>query len=62
MPYLGLVEDRAMMVAPFVSYAIGIALALAGRERSALVALVVALILTAAMFFLHATDSLPISL
>jgi hypothetical protein len=51
-----------MMAAPFVAFAVSIGLALSGRERSARVALVVALILTAAMFFLHATDSLPISL
>jgi hypothetical protein len=51
-----------MMAAPFVAFAVSIGLALTGRQRSSLVALAIALIMSAAMFFLHATDSLPISL
>lgn len=51
-----------MMAAPFVAFAVSIGLALTGRQRSSLAALVTALALSVAMFLLHATDSLPISL
>jgi hypothetical protein len=51
-----------MMAAPFVAFAVSIGLALSGRERSSRVALLAAITLSVAMFFLHATDSLPISL
>jgi hypothetical protein len=51
-----------MMAAPFVAFAVSIGLALTGRQRSSLFALLAALTLSVAMFLLHATDSLPISL
>jgi hypothetical protein len=51
-----------MMAAPFVAFAVSLGLALSGRERSPLISLVVALLMSAGMFLLHATDSLSISL
>lgn len=51
-----------MMAAPFIAFAASMCLALSGRERSSLWALVAALALSAAMFLRHATDVLPISL
>ena len=50
-----------MMAAPFVAFAASICLALRAPSAS-LVTLVAALTLSAAMFLLHATDALPISL
>ena len=51
-----------MMAAPFATFAVGLALALAGKRAAACTALMVALALSIAMFFMHATDKLPISL
>jgi hypothetical protein len=51
-----------MMAAPFATFAIGLALALAGKRGAAYTALLVALALSIVMFFMHATDMLPISL
>jgi hypothetical protein len=51
-----------MMAAPFVAFAASLGFALAGRSRWALAALLAALALSVAMFLLHATDALPISL
>lgn len=51
-----------MMAAPFMTFALGLALALAGKRGAACTVLVVALALSLGMFLLHATDSLPISL
>ena len=53
---------EAVVVVPFAAFTVSIALALAGHPRSAVGMVVVALGLSAAMFALHATDSLPISL
>jgi hypothetical protein len=51
-----------MMAAPFVAFVVSMGLAVRGRERAALAALVIALLLSAAMFAWHATDTLDISL
>lgn len=51
-----------MMAAPFVAFAVGLLLALDGRRGAASAVLVVALSLSIAMFLMHATDQLPISL
>ena len=51
-----------MMAAPFLAFVVSMGLAVRGREREALTALVIALVLSAAMFAWHVTDTLPISL
>lgn len=51
-----------MMAAPFATFAFGLALALAGKRTSATAVLAVAVVLSIAMFAMHATDTLPISL
>lgn len=51
-----------MMAAPFLAFSASIALAMTGRHRAALAAVIVALTLAVALFWLHATDELPISL
>jgi hypothetical protein len=51
-----------MMAAPFATFAAGMLLALAGRRRMSGAVLALALLLSIAMFLMHATDKLPISL
>jgi hypothetical protein len=51
-----------MMAAPFLAFVVSIGLALGGRQRSALVALTLALGLSAAVFVYHVSDRLNISL
>ncbi len=51
-----------MMAAPFATFALGLALALTGQRGAACAVLLTALALSLAMFLMHATDTLPISL
>jgi hypothetical protein len=51
-----------MMAAPFATFAVGLALALAGKRTAASAVLIVALALSVGVFLMHATDKLPISL
>jgi hypothetical protein len=55
-------KKLTMMAAPFATFAVGLALALAGRRAAACVVLLAALALSVGMFIMHATDELPISL
>lgn len=51
-----------MMAAPFATFAVGLTLALAGKRNAATAVLLFALAFSIAMFVMHATDKLPISL